>query len=81
MPPGTTEVSHRHARAQQVFYVLAGELVLYCGAVRHVLSARHGLHIPAGVAHQAVNESSQDVEFLVISEPPSHGDREAVSLG
>ena len=76
MPPGTAEVSHRHARAQQFFLVLSGELVLESPGGRHVLRAREGAHVPAGVSHQALNASAEPVEFLVISEPPSHGDRQ-----
>ena len=75
MPPGTSEVAHRHARAQQFFFVLSGELVLESAGARHVLRAREGAHVPPHVVHQALNLSDAPVEFLVISEPPSHGDR------
>ena len=43
----------------------------------HVLPARTGIELPPGTAHQAINESAADVEFLVVSTPPSHGDRVA----
>src|SRR5882724_5811229 len=39
------------------------------------LSAREGLHISPGAQHRITNMSSETLEFLVISEPPSHGDR------
>jgi mannose-6-phosphate isomerase-like protein (cupin superfamily) len=42
---------------------------------RHRLEPRTGLELPPGTAHQAINESAADVEFLVVSAPPSHGDR------
>jgi mannose-6-phosphate isomerase-like protein (cupin superfamily) len=42
----------------------------------HSLDAGVGLEVAPGAAHQALNRSSADVEFLVISQPPSHGDRE-----
>jgi mannose-6-phosphate isomerase-like protein (cupin superfamily) len=41
-----------------------------------VLSAGEGMWIPAGTPHQMRNDSDEDVHFLVISHPPSHGDRE-----
>ena len=41
------------------------------------LGAGEGVHIPAGVAHQMRNDSGDEVHFLVISQPPSHGDRVA----
>jgi mannose-6-phosphate isomerase-like protein (cupin superfamily) len=40
------------------------------------LAAGEGVWIPAGTSHQVRNESAEDVHFLVISQPPSHGDRE-----
>jgi quercetin dioxygenase-like cupin family protein len=75
MPPGTCEVRHWHARARQFFYVLAGTLTLEVEGQTHLLAARTGIELPQGTAHQALNATNADVEFLVISEPPSHGDR------
>ena len=75
MPAGTREVRHWHARAAQFFYILAGTLTLEVEGVVHQLPARTGIELPQGTAHQAINESAADVEFLVISTPPSHGDR------
>ncbi len=78
MPPGTAEVRHFHHRAQQFFFVLAGEAVIEVDGRSLVLTAGKGIWIPTGVAHQMKNDSGNDVHFLVISQPPSHGDRENV---
>jgi len=78
MPPSTAEVLHRHARSRQFFYVLGGTAVLELEGVAHRLEAGQGLHVPPGAAHQMRNDSGEDVRFLVISSPRSHGDREAV---
>jgi mannose-6-phosphate isomerase-like protein (cupin superfamily) len=43
-----------------------------------VLGAGEGIWIPAGTSHQMRNDSGEEVHFLVISQPPSHGDRENV---
>jgi len=75
MPPGAHEVRHRHAHARQFFYVLSGTLTLEVEGTSHRLGARTGLELPPGTAHQAINDSDADVEFLVVSTPPSHGDR------
>lgn len=75
MPAGTREVRHWHARARQFFYVLHGTLTIEVEGQTHVLPNRTGIELPQGTAHQAINDSDADVEFLVISEPPSHGDR------
>jgi|SRR5215210_3853890 len=80
MPPATREARHRHAHSRQFFYVLSGVLTMEVEGTRHRLEARTGLEIPPGVAHQALNESSADVEFLVVSTPPSHGDRLSAEL-
>ncbi len=76
MPAGSAEVRHFHHRAQQFFYVLAGKAVMEMNGRSIVLSAGEGVWIPAGASHQMKNESGDEVHFLVISQPPSHGDRE-----
>ncbi len=75
VPPGAREVRHYHLHAWQFFFVLAGEAVLEVDGQRYVLTDQMGLEVPPGTPHQMVNESSGDVHFLVITRPPSHGDR------
>ncbi|MDB4886847.1 MAG: cupin [Gemmatimonadetes bacterium] len=75
MPAGTREVRHWHARAAQFFYVLSGTLTLEVEGTFHHLAPRTGIELPQGTAHQAINETDADVEFLVISNPPAQGDR------
>jgi mannose-6-phosphate isomerase-like protein (cupin superfamily) len=76
MPPGTAETRHFHHRAQQLFYILAGKAVMRLAGHSIVLTAGEALRIPPGVPHQMRNDSADEVHFLVISQPPSHGDRE-----
>ena len=75
MPPGTAEVRHYHAKSRQFFFVLAGVLTMEVDGRVEALAAQHGLEILPGVPHQVRNESAAPVEFLVVSMPPSHGDR------
>lgn len=75
MPPGTAESRHWHSRARQFFYVLSGQLVMDVEGERHELAPGSGIEMPQGVAHQARNDGEHDVCFLVISAPPSQGDR------
>jgi mannose-6-phosphate isomerase-like protein (cupin superfamily) len=75
MPAGTTEVRHFHHHAQQFFYMLAGEAVMEVDRRLIILVAGEGIWIPAGTSHQMRNDSGDEVHFLVISQPPSHGDR------
>ena len=75
VPKGASEVRHLHNKAEQFFYVLSGTATLEVAGVLHVIRPNEGLHVPAGVAHTLSNEHETDLEFLVISTPPSHGDR------
>jgi mannose-6-phosphate isomerase-like protein (cupin superfamily) len=76
MPPGSSETRHLHHRAQQFFFVLAGEAVLEVDGRELTLHEREGALVPAGTAHRMQNRSKRDLEIVVTSEPPSHGDRE-----
>lgn len=75
MPSGTAEVRHSHSRARQFFYMLSGEVVMEIDGQIEILAAHQGVEIAPGVPHQIRNESGQDAEFLVISQPPAQGDR------
>ncbi len=75
-PPGKCEIRHLHNRSEQFFYVLSGEATIEAGGSRKILHAGEGLHIPPRTLHQFKNESGGDVEFLLVSTPPSHEDRE-----
>jgi len=76
MPPGTAERRHFHERARQFFYVLEGELTLEVDQRAYLMAAGEGLEIAPGRPHQAINHSGANARFLVISQPPSHGDRQ-----
>jgi mannose-6-phosphate isomerase-like protein (cupin superfamily) len=75
MPPGTEEQRHYHERSQQFFYVLSGEAFIEVDGKDVRLAAGQGIHIEPAIAHQMKNTTSEDVHFLVVSQPPSHGDR------
>ena len=79
MPPGTSEVRHYHQHSNQFFYVLRGTLLVEVNGNRVTLNAGQGIQVGAGEPHQVRNLSGAEAEFLVISSPPSHGDR--VNLG
>ena len=75
MPPGTAEVRHHHQKAQQFFYILSGEALMEIEGQSISFRTGEGIHIPPGSRHQISNPSSALLRFLVISHPPSHGDR------
>jgi mannose-6-phosphate isomerase-like protein (cupin superfamily) len=75
LPSGAAEVRHYHRKAQQFFYVLSGEVMMEVEGRNTLLGAGSGIRILPGARHQISNPSSGTARFLVISQPPSHGDR------
>lgn len=77
VPYGCSEVRHFHERSEQFFYVLSGTATIEIAGETFQLEMGGGIHVPAGVPHQLSNEQPEDLVFLVVSTPPSHGDRVA----
>jgi len=75
MPPGTEEVRHYHQEAGQFFFNLIGTTTIEMDGNRFELKPFEGLEIPKQTPHQVFNRSDSDIEFLVISQPPTKGDR------
>lgn len=75
MPSGAMEARHYHQKARQFFFVLSGTATFEIAGKREVLRKHEGVEVPPGVAHQMFNESEREVEFLVVSQPTSRGDR------
>jgi mannose-6-phosphate isomerase-like protein (cupin superfamily) len=46
----------------------------------HNLTPFTGLTVAAQIPHQVFNRGSEDARFLVISQPPSHGDRVSATI-
>ncbi|MDQ0227667.1 cupin domain-containing protein [Metabacillus niabensis] len=75
MPVNTSEVRHFHNQARQFFFVLSGTATLEVNGERIILNPQEGVEIAPLTPHQMINDSNEDVEFLVISQPTSKGDR------
>ncbi len=75
VPSGCKEVRHYHQKSEQFFFVLSGIASLEVDGQENMLEAEQGIHIEAGVPHQLRNDQQFELIFLVISVPPSHGDR------
>ncbi|MFP7484369.1 cupin domain-containing protein [Priestia filamentosa] len=75
MPPNTSEVRHYHTKSRQFFFVLKGTATLEINGLLENITPLEGVEVPPHVAHQMMNRSGEDVEFLVISQPTSKGDR------
>lgn len=77
MPPKISEKNHYHQNARQFFfYVLRGSRSIATSFSNlEVEGGGEEIEIAAGIAHRAYNDSSEDVRFLVISNPITKGDR------
>ena len=75
MPSGTKEQLHFHVLAQQFFYVLTGCATFYIDREPYFVSALQGIAISPSVNHYIANETTTDIEFLVISQPSTMGVR------
>jgi mannose-6-phosphate isomerase-like protein (cupin superfamily) len=75
MPPGAQELRHYHEKSQQFFYILSGEATMEANGEAIRLHTGQGIRVLPRVRHQIRNQGSDVVRFLVISQPPSHGDR------
>ncbi|MDF2725742.1 MAG: cupin protein [Paenibacillus sp.] len=75
MPANTSEVRHFHQRAGQFFFIFSGVATIEIEGKEIVLKPQEGVEVPPLVPHQMFNKSNHDVEFLVISQPDSKGDR------
>lgn len=75
MPAGATEPRHRHANSRQFFYVLTGQLEVEVEGDVHTLGVQTGLEVAPGARHEVRCTFADGAVFLVISQPPSHGDR------
>jgi mannose-6-phosphate isomerase-like protein (cupin superfamily) len=75
MPSGTSERLHFHNNAQQVFYILSGTATFEINGEMVDVAARESLHIPKGTRHKIINNTAEDLVFLLISEPMAQNDR------
>jgi len=75
MPPSTVEKLHYHQHAQQFFFILTGTATFEVeGEIIHVKSGE-GLHIEAMKKHRISNQTAEDLEFLLCSQPTTTQDR------
>lgn len=75
IPAGEMEVTHYHNIARQFFYILEGTGMMQVQDETITLKKGEGIEIPPGIPHQFRNDSEEEVHFLVVSVPKSHGDR------
>lgn len=75
MPPGSVEILHFHAHSQQVFYLLQGNAAFNLDGTIFSLHANETIVVPKNTYHTIESTGTNNLIFLVVSEPPVQNDR------
>ena len=75
MPGLTREKLHVHTKAQQFFFVLKGSATFYLEGSKIIVDEQSGLLIKPDTRHYIANETTEQLDFLVISQPTTNNDR------
>lgn len=75
MPPSTQEQRHYHERSNQFFFMLKGTAHIEINGVMHIFTENEGIEVRNRLPHQIFNKSDEEIQFLVISQPPTVDDR------
>ncbi|MEP7269507.1 MAG: cupin domain-containing protein [Saprospiraceae bacterium] len=76
MPPHTKELLHFHHVSNQFVYILSGMATFEIDNEKIILNSNQGIEIQKNQVHFIKNDQeSADLQFLVISQPNTQGDR------
>jgi len=75
MPAQTSEALHYHEKAQQFFFILKGIATFEVENESYTVHTGQGFHIEAGKKLRIINNTSEDIEFILSSQPSTNQDR------
>ena len=75
MPAGSSEEKHYHQKAEQFFFILKGKATFEIEEQWAAATAGEGIRIKAGQKHRVVNNTTEDLEFILCSQPSAAQDR------
>jgi mannose-6-phosphate isomerase-like protein (cupin superfamily) len=75
MPQQTAETLHYHEKAQQFFFILKGIATFEADGKFFTVKANEGFHIFPGTRHRIANNSNEELEFILSSQPSTNTDR------
>ena len=78
LAPGCSEKRHHHNIATQCFYILEGTALMKIDGLNVALAQGTTLPIPPGTDHAITNETSNEIQFLLISAPSTRSDRHEI---
>ena len=75
MPQQTAETLHYHEKAQQFFFILKGIATFEADGKLFTVNVNEGFHIQPGIKHRIANNSDEELEFILSSQPSTKTDR------
>lgn len=75
MPAQTSETLHYHEKAQQFFFILKGNATFEVENESYTVYAGQGFYIEPGKKHRIINNTAEDIEFILSSQPSTNKDR------
>jgi len=71
LPPGKRNFPHHsHAALWEMYYIVSGVASIRIDDEAHSVETGDTIVCPPGMAHQIINESDEDVVYLVVSNDP-----------
>ena len=75
MPPGSVEKWHGHRFSDQMFFIMSGTAFIEIQNESMNLIQNESVHIPPRHLHRIVNNTKEDLKFLVVTAPNNLFDR------
>ena len=75
MPQQTVETLHYHEKAQQFFFILKGIATFEVEGKLFTVKANEGFYIYPGTKRRIANNSNEELEFILSSQPSTNEDR------
>src|SRR3954453_14789561 len=75
MPAQALEALHYHEKAQQFFFILKGIATFEVEEKSFTVKAGEGFHVEALKKHRIINNTADDIEFILNSQPSTNNDR------
>lgn len=75
MPANSTEQLHYHNNAVQVFWIQQGNATFIIDDIKYELKPNQSITIYPKQQHFLINESLEELQFLIISQPNTTNDR------
>ncbi len=75
MPALASEQLHYHKKAQQFFFILSGVATFEVEDKMYRVQAGEGFFIESMKKHRIINQTRDDIQFILTSHPSTNNDR------